>query len=62
VHEPITLKLAVVTHEHIGQLIAHAFPLVALGWIADDASWDVRVLHRQRNGFVVAFGELVAGR
>jgi hypothetical protein len=32
--------------------------LFGLRWIAD----DVRVLHRQRNSLIVAFGELVAGR
>jgi hypothetical protein len=56
--QPITLELAVVPGEHIGKLIAYAFPLVALGRIADDALGDVGMLHRQGDGFVVAFGEL----
>jgi hypothetical protein len=62
VHEPITLKLSIVPGEHIGEFVPHAFPLIALSWIADDASRDMGVLHRQRNGLVVAFGELSSWR
>jgi len=58
VHKAITLELAVIAPEHVGEFVAYAFPLVAVGWIAD----DVGVLHRLGDSFVVTFGELVAGR
>jgi len=62
VHEPISLEHAIVPGEHVGEFITHTFPLVALGWIADDASRDMGVLHRQGDRLVMAFRKLSSGR
>jgi hypothetical protein len=61
VHEPITLKLSIISSERIGEALDRH-----VDSSARIVTTPIRILlgrlHRQRNGLVVTFGELVAGR